>query len=161
MKNFDTARSERLARDRDFTLNGQTFTYRAAVSPESLLEWSAMVGGEFVERDENGVIMLDSDRLPISSLTESEAIAIYDRTILAFLEPGQEQAWLEARRPDCPNPVNLDDMRELTKWLFEENSGRPTGPPSGSSASPAGRGSGGQGTASTDVSRSQAEEPKG
>ncbi len=178
MKNFDTERQKRVDQDRSFQINGQTFTHKPAVAPEALTEWSAMVGGEYVERDADGKAVLsestparDRDghliirggRLvplevdgksgemvlqggeiqmlpgqPISNLTEEKALEIYEHTILAFLEPGQEEQWQSARSPQSANPINLNDLTELITWLFEETSGRPTGPSSSSSGSTAG-----------------------
>lgn len=179
MKNFDVERQERVDQDRSFQINGQTFTHKPAVAPEALAEWSAMVGGEYVERDQDGKAVLseptparDRDghliisggRLvpiegpdgkpgdmvlqggtivtipgqPISNLSETKALEIYESTILAFLEPGQEERWTDARDPNAANPINLKDLTDLITWLFEETSGRPTGPSSSSSVSTAG-----------------------
>jgi len=138
MKNFDLDRQVRVDQDRSFQINGQTFTHKPAVAPEALLGWSAMVGGEFVERDENGTILLGPDALPISSLSEQKALEIYESTILTFLEAGQEERWAEVRNPAQANPINLKDLTDLITWLFEETSGRPTGPSSSSSGSGAG-----------------------
>lgn len=152
MKNFDTDRAKRLEQDRSFTINGHTFRHKPAVAPEAVAEWSAMVGGEHVERDSDGNIRLDSSGDPISSLTEQEAIEILDRTILAFLEAGQDDAWKAARAVDAENPINLQDLRDLVAWLFEVTSGRPTGQSSGSPASTSGNGNSPSETTSTDVS---------
>lgn len=138
MKDFDVKRNERANKDRTFKLNGIEFEYRPAVAPESLLEWSQMIGGEYVERDSNGTIVQAADGQPISSLSEQQALTIYNNTILAFLAPGQEDKWRAARDPNSANPVNLTDLTDLITWLFEETSGRPTGPSSNSSESSSG-----------------------
>lgn len=135
MKNFDEAREERERRDRSFQIGGQEFTYRPAVSPEAILRWSQMTGGEMPD------------------LTEQEAISILDDTVGAFLEPGQEKKWKAVRDPDLKNPLNISDLRDLIAWLFEEQAGRPTSPPSGSSG---GSETGGTGTSSTAESSLQA-----
>lgn len=114
MHNFDEARAEREARDRSFQIGGKGFTYRPAVAPEAILSWSKMTGGE------------------IPDLTEEQALSIFDETVAAFLEPGQEKMWKEVRDPKAEHPLNIGDLRELVSWLFEEQAGRPTGPPSGS-----------------------------
>ena len=135
MKDFDEARAERQARDRSFRIGGKEFTYRPAVAPEAILRWSQMTGGEVPE------------------LTEEQAIEIFDETVLAFLEVGQDGNWRAVRDPNAENPLNISDLRELVSWLFEEQTGRPTGQPSDSSP---GSGSGGTGTPSTEGSPLQA-----
>lgn len=159
-KNFDTdpdtGRQARFERDRDFVINGVELTHRPSVAPEDVQEWAAMVGGEFVERGPDGAILQDGDGNTISSLTESQAIKILDGTIRAFLEPGQEEKWAAARDPRAENPIGLSDLRALVAWLFEETSGRPTGPSSGSQASRSGIGSDGPATPSTGASPSPA-----
>lgn len=135
MKDFDEARAERQARDRSFRIGGEEFTYRPAVAPEAILQWSRMTGGEMPD------------------LTEQEAIEIFDETVLAFLEVGQEKKWKAVRDPKLENPLNISDLRELVSWLFEEQTGRPTGQPSDSSD---GSGTPPTGTPSTEGSPLQA-----
>lgn len=130
--NFDTKRRERLQRDRTFIVGGETFEYRPAVAPEAILRWSKMTGGDYVLRDEEGAPRLDSRGDPISVLSEEDAIGIFDETILAFLEPGQDEKWRKVRGADVQNPLNVGDMTEIVHWLFREQSGRPTGPSSAS-----------------------------
>jgi hypothetical protein len=119
--------------ERSFVIGGETFVYRSAVAPEAFKRWSMMVSGEFLLRDERGRPILDDFKQPVSTLTETEALEIFDATVVAFLEPGQEEKWKKVRDPEAENPVTLQDMRALVRWLFEEQSARPTGPPSGSS----------------------------
>lgn len=137
MRNFDEARQERLAQERSFTIGGQTFEYRASVAPEAYLEWSKMVGGEYGD-----------------DLTEEKSIEIFDSTIVAFLKPGQDEKWKAVRSPDAEIPLTLGDMKDVVRFLFEENSGRPTG---ASSASSGGSGTQATPTTSTERSSSQAE----
>lgn len=132
-KNFDEGRQERLARQRSFTIGGETFTYKASVAPEVYLDWSKMVGGEYGDE-----------------LTEVKSIEIFDATIVGFLEPGQEEKWQKVRAIDAEFPLTLADMKDVVRYLFEENSGRPTGPSSDSS--------GGSRTAQT-ATTSKADEP--
>ena len=135
MKNFDEARAEREARDRSFQIGGETFSYRPAIAPEAILRWSQMTGGEMPD------------------LTEVEAIEIFDETVVAFLEPGQDEKWARVRSKDAKHPINLADLRALVSWLFEEQTGRPTSQPSDSSGGPETEPTG---TNSTDESRLQA-----
>lgn len=136
MKNFDEARREREQRDRGFQIGGEDFTYRPAVAPEAILNWSKMTGGEMGD-----------------DLTEEAALSIFDETVVAFLEPGQDEKWAKVRDPKAAHPLNISDLRELVSWLFEEQSGRPTEPPSDSSDGP---GSPTTGTPSTEGSPLQA-----
>lgn len=154
---FDTvkvSRNGRVDRDRTFVVGGQTFTYRPSVAPESIKRWSQMSGGEFTLKDDDGRPILDAEGQPQSTLTEDEALSIFDSTVLAFLEEGQEDKWKTVRDPNAAIPLNLTDLQALIRWLFEEQSGRPTTPPSGSTN---GSGNGGTGTSSTVASSSQAE----
>lgn len=173
MKDFDTSRNTRLSRERSFKIGGEVFTYRPSVAPESILGWSRMTGGEFNLKDEQGkpvlgpqVPMRDAkgelmfNKLgellyrpgdPISTLSEQDAIRVYDQTILAFMEPGQDEKWQKVRNADAENPLSVQDLSDLIQWLFEEVSGRPTEQPSGSSN---GSESGGTGTNLTAVSAS-------
>jgi hypothetical protein len=145
------SRNERATRERWFTIGGESFTYRASVTPEATLRWSKLVNREYrveeVLRDGHGTPLL-KDGKPImhivSDLSEAEALQIFDETVLAFLEPGQEEKWRAVRSPDNPNPLNLADLTALIEWLFEEATGRPTQPPPASTAGP-----GGGGTTST------------
>jgi hypothetical protein len=121
------------AEDRTFVIGGESFVYRSSVAPESFKKWSMMIGGEYVVKDERGRPMLDADKQPISTLTENEALAIYDDTVLAFLEPGQEEKWAKVRSADAANPLNLGDIKALMSWLFEVQSSRPIGRSNGSS----------------------------
>jgi hypothetical protein len=81
------------------------------------------------------------------------ALGIFDDTVVSFLEPGQEEKWAKVRDPNAAHPLNLTDLRALVAWLFEEQSGRPTEPPSDSSDGPE---TPGTGTRSTDGSPLQA-----
>jgi hypothetical protein len=133
MKDFDVARKEREERDRGFQIGGETFTCRAAVAPQSVMRWGKMTAGEFYARDTNGNVVVNpvSGR-PLSVLTEEEILEIFDETVVAFLEPGQQEKWEAVRAADAKHPVNLDDLTELIEWLWEQSAGHPTGEPSGS-----------------------------
>ena len=41
MRDFDVERQKRVDQDRSFRIGGETFQYRAAVAPETILSWSA------------------------------------------------------------------------------------------------------------------------
>lgn len=147
-------RSQKPVEERTFTIGGETFVARASVAPEAFARWSMMTAGEFVLRDGQGKPILDGKGEPISTLTEEEALKVYDETVLAFLDPGQEEKWAAVRDIDAEIPLNLEDVKAVIRWLFEQQSARPTGQPSGSSS---GSATAATGTPSTDASSSQAE----
>ncbi len=115
MKDFDEARREREERDRSFTIGGEQFVRRVAVAPEQILTWNKATAGDIEPNEE-------------------EWLALYDETILAMLEPGQAEKWAQVRDPELANPLTTGDLTALVRWLFEEMTGRPTGPSSDSSA---------------------------
>lgn len=137
MKDFDEARAEREARERTFKIGGEEFTFRPAVTPEALLAYNSAITGEVTP-------------------TEQEWIALYDQTIVALLDPGQDDRWLHVRRGDAPNPINVSDLTSLLEWLLEQQVGRPTGPPSDSSTSSGGNGTGSKAKPSPTVEASAA-----
>lgn len=114
MKNFDEARLERAERDRTFVIGGQELVRRVGVRPDDILHWNQATGGEIVP-------------------TEQEWIEIYDETVIALLEPGMEEKWA-AVRSITDNPLTVHDLLELIGYLLSEETGRPTGQPSDSSA---------------------------
>lgn len=114
MKDFDADRHEREQRDRQFTIGGETFTFRPSVAPESLLPYHRAITGEYVP-------------------TEDDWIKIYDEAVVALLEPGQAEAWQRARDVNAAIPLNAKDISDLLQWLLEQQTGRPTGRTSESS----------------------------
>jgi hypothetical protein len=110
--NFDEKRNERMSRTRQFTIGGETFSYRPGVEPEILADWMD-VGAD---------------------TPEQEAIQIADRTIVAFLDAGQENRWRSLRKPGAlDNPITSGDLLTLLRWLISEQGGRPTEPSRSSS----------------------------
>ncbi len=127
VKNFDLERAKRASQNRQFKIGGVTLTRRASVRPEAMMEWEA-----------------------VTPLTPpADVIAAIDNTIVAMVENGGHKAWkaLRAREDDA---VTLGDMLEVMQWLVEEQSGRPTLPPSPSSTEPVS-----SGTTSTGASSSR------
>lgn len=114
MKNFDEARQLRKAAPREFQIGGKQFVARASVSPEAIVDWNEAVSGG------------------TDHLNEREWLALFDATVIAILEPGQEATWRELRSPTADDPLNISDIREVLQWLIEQATGRPTGEPSGS-----------------------------
>lgn len=114
MRDFDEIRREREQRDRSFRIGGEEFTYKASVAPEVLVRWNSAATAEL-------------------ELTETEWLELFDETTLAILDPGQQEKWERVRAVGGDHPLNIGDMRAVIQFLIEEATGRPTGPPAGSS----------------------------
>lgn len=114
MKDFDQARRARESADRRFVIAGQEFTYKAAVAPETLLEWNAAA---------TRTVDLD----------EAQWLNLMDRVVLLVLEDGQEEKWRAVREPGAAHPLNINDLTEVMNYLITEATARPTGEPIGSS----------------------------
>jgi hypothetical protein len=102
VKNFD----EMLATDREFTVGGETFHWRD-VRPEVLTSF---------EPSENG-----SDA--------NAAWRLMDDQILLFIAADEADRWRELRARD-DSPVTIAQLNAILLWLMEEQTGRPTVPPS-------------------------------
>lgn len=114
MKDFDTKRKERSDRDRSFQIGGETFVRRTGLRPEVLLPWEKI--GE--------------------DTPASEVLETIDLLVTDFIEPGDDAvARYQALRARDDDPVTLEDLQELVEWLVSEQTGRPTGLPSGSTPS--------------------------
>lgn len=124
MIDFDVERLERVQADRTFKIGadingegGETFTYLPGVAPEVLFDYWAMhrptKPGE-------------------ESPSNEDVLASLDKTILAFLEPGQEDKWAAVRAPDRPYPVTAEDLYRVVNALMAVSTGRPTLPSSDS-----------------------------
>jgi hypothetical protein len=135
MRDFDEERRTREAADRRILIGGHEFTYKAAVAPEVIVTWNKAATGEL-------------------DLSEDAWLKLFDETILAILDGGQEEKWRGVRSPEAPHPLNIGDLRALLRFLIEEATGRPTTPPSDSSP-----GGGATETTSRDGSSSQEAAP--
>lgn len=114
MKNFDDKRRIRLEADRQFTIGGETFTQKTGLRPEVLLPWEN-IGAD---------------------TPASEVLATIDQLVHDFIEPADDaHARWDALRKRDDDPVTLQDLQELVEWLIEEQTGRPTSPPSASTPS--------------------------
>lgn len=109
-RDIEERRKARAARDRSFELGGETFTYRPSVPMEAMAEYYDMASGQNI-------------------VSNADAINIIDSTVLAFLEPGQEEKWTKVRQ-DPENALSVWDCHELIEGLLETATGRPTLPPS-------------------------------
>lgn len=136
MKDFDKERKARQwpAAERTFLLGGETFVAKTGIHP------SQFAGYDNIETAE-GV---------------KETLAIVDDLILAMIEPDDDShgRYLQIRA-NMDDPITVEDLLELVKWLVEIQTGRPTGPPSASAP-----GQASTGTVSTAASSSLAT-PKG
>lgn len=106
MKDFN----ELLAKEREFKVQDQSFTWRD-VRPEVLTAFEADANGD----DPNAVWNL------------------MDAQILLFIEPDQHERWAELRSRE-DKPVTIGQMNAILTWLMEEQTGRPTEQPSPSGA---------------------------
>lgn len=102
MKDFN----ELLAKDREFRVQDQTFTWKD-VRPEVLSAFDIDVNGN----DPNAVW------------------GIMDRQILLFLPESEQEKW-KTLREDEDKPVTIGQMNAILTWLMEEQTGRPTEQPS-------------------------------
>ncbi len=128
MRNFDEVRAEREGLDREFQIGGEQFKCRAYVAPQPF--W------EILESLSKG------DREFWATLD-----AVYPSELL---EPGQEEAWARLRDRKNPKAPSVRDMIDVTNFVTEVISGRPTVPSSVSSGTPPTNG-----TASTGKPRSE------
>lgn len=113
-RRIEEARAARADRDRSFEIGGKTFTHKPAVAPETLARYYDMTAGLR------------------AGITNEEAIAIIDETVLGLLDPGQEDAWYEVRDPNISNPLTHNDLHALIEGLLAVVTDRPIGPPSDS-----------------------------
>lgn len=132
MKDFDAERTSLSAEDREFKIRGEVFVRREEVKPEVLVGYDDL-------REDTGA---------------ARTLEIIDQLIVDLIEDGGDAhgryTTLRARED---NPVTLDDLLEVSKWLMTEVTNRPTTPPSDSSE---GSESGRTGTSSTANSSSLA-----
>jgi len=116
VKNFDTQRSERnrSVEERTFQLGGETFVCRAGIKPEVLVPYEDLDGSQ----------------------TASETLAVIDQMIVDCLETHDDApARYRALRDRQDDPITLDDLTEVAKWMIETAVGRPTQQPVESSPS--------------------------
>lgn len=123
-------RSARAAAPRTFELAGETFTHKPATTMEALADYYDMSTGR-------------------TDVSNHEAIEIIDRTVLAFLEPGQEKKWQKIRGHET-HPLAIGEAHALIEALLTATTGRPTERPSSSTDGPESNG-----TTLTDVSPSK------
>lgn len=107
MKDFDASRKHNHtpAEDRTFRLGGETFVAKEDVHPSTLIAF---------------------DRLDDANVETT--LEIIDGTIESMLEGGLHAHELYRKvRADTEDPITLEVMVELARWLVEIQTGRPTG----------------------------------
>jgi hypothetical protein len=107
VKNFD----EMLAKDREFTVGGETFHWRD-VRPEVLTSFEPSANGA---DDANAAWRLMDDQ------------------ILLFVAPEEHERWKAVRERD-DQPVTIAQINAILTWLMEQQTGRPTEAPSPSAS---------------------------
>lgn len=117
MKDFDSARLAKRASedDRTFKLGGETFVALPSVHPSVLAAYDKINAG--------------------SNITET--LEVVDDVILNMIDPRDDAhgRYLQVRA-EKTEPITIDDLLELVKWLLEAQTDRPTGPPSASGSGP-------------------------
>jgi len=131
VKDFDTLRSQREQRERTFKIAGREFQFRPALPAQT---YSLYL--ELMDKMAEG-------HWPEGSFDTLNA------TMLALLEPDYRDVWAEAIGDGGANPVSFEDIAEIIDYCVSVQTGRPTKPPSVSTAS-----GGNASTRSTDVSDS-------
>lgn len=106
MKDFDAARPEVPVEDRQCRFRGLVLTARRAVRPEALAAFRDAAPGSAAQD------LLD-----------------YEAFISAALEPESASEW-GRMRADESDPVSLQEVEDMVRWLVERASGRPTSAPS-------------------------------
>jgi hypothetical protein len=113
MRNFDEGRHarRRTEEERTFVLHGETFVLRAAVRPEVLNAFDLI-------SDASGVTetMKALDEMFVDLIDDRDGAADRYATI----------------RADDTDPITLEDLDDVVKWMIEVVTGRPTSSPSGS-----------------------------
>lgn len=111
MKDFDVVRAERVNPDRKFKIGGREFTFQPAIPADVMAAW------------EDGMLA--------GGATSKELLQVMDTFIIACLEPGQEDAWWEARKAHQNGhgeiAITAGDLDEVIKHVIEVTTGRPTG----------------------------------
>lgn len=117
MKDFDQGRKARkkTREERTFVLHGETFVARNALHPDVLSEYDG------IDENDNASVIL----------------ATIDNMIVEMIEPDDDAAVrYTAIRVDREDPVTLEDLMDLVKWVIEVQTGRPTGQPGASLPGP-------------------------
>lgn len=115
MKDFDKDRLAKRASEesRTFQLGGEVFVAKRSVHPSVLTAYDAINADTKI----------------------STTLEIVDDVILQMIEDrdGAHGRYLDVRA-NQDDPVTVDDLLELVKWLLEAQTDRPTGQPSGSAS---------------------------
>lgn len=117
MKDFDQVREERRQADRSFKIGGETFVRKVGVRPEVLAEYEKLE----------------------ETTAATETLELIDGIVVDLIEDadGGHDRYRALRQRE-EDPLSLADMQEMVQWLVEEETGRPTQPPSPSTRGPGG-----------------------
>lgn len=117
MKDFDAGRTAKRAteEERTFKIGGETFVALRSVHPSVLSAYDKI-------NKDTGI---------------TETLEIVDEVILQMIEDreGAHGNYLKVRA-NKDDPITVEDLLELVKWLLEAQTDRPTGPPSASASGP-------------------------
>ena len=122
MKDFD----ELLSPDRTFKVKGEVFTWHD-VRPEVLTLF------EFPFPEENGKATSAKAKEELDKRQKTYAWDLADAQIKIFLSESDRERWDQLRARE-ENPIPIKQINALLEWLMEEQTNRPTQPPSPSEA---------------------------
>jgi hypothetical protein len=149
VKDFDLLRNQRIGsvEDRTFTIVGQSFVARASVKPETLTRYENMSSSDPSQSTMNTI-----DELILAMVEPGDGEWVYDPRYADEERAGTEEPpkvgpdharYLELRKVEEGNDVlSIGDLRDITEWLVERQTGRPTGQRSDSSRGRATTGAG-------------------
>lgn len=131
MRNFDEARAERAARPRTFQLGGETFTYVIGMRPEEYAEAIREYSEMLTETAEQ--LQARANGEPRRATTNTESIAIMDRTLKNFLIDDENRQRYDRLRKRRDDPITGYDIGEVVGFVIAEQMGRrPTEAPDSS-----------------------------
>lgn len=104
MLDLDQKRAERFAAtERQFKILGEVFTVKQGVQPEVMLAWEAVS----------------------ETPTGQEAMEAMDQIVLDVLVPDDRLRWVELRKQDTDEAIDLIDLEDLVPALIEIATARP------------------------------------
>jgi hypothetical protein len=111
VKDFDVERQKRVDKDRSFKIGGETFAFRAAVAPETILDWSTFASHDDKEKAH---LAAAQAALAAARAKNDEAAAADPPRALEFNDA--HMAELDARVADAQVKVE-EKARSDQEWL--------------------------------------------